>query len=292
MALLQANLFSKSLMRTVTIHVILPVDKLAPDGNFIHRSRPFKTLYLLHGILGNYTDWVFGTRIQRWAQDENLAVVMPSGENHFYVDLAVPGSQYGEFTGKELVELTRAMFPLSHKREDTFIGGLSMGGYGALVNGLKYNNTFSRIIALSTAFILNEAVNSTEDSLVPFQKKSFYTSIFGDVALLPDSAADYHQLILSLIEKGAVIPDIFMACGTEDPLLDSNRAYERFLTEHNVKHTYLEGSGSHEWDFWDTYIRKALDWLPLENTSESVSSGNVRLEMKAENEPKKLKDKS
>lgn len=286
MALLQANIFSKCLMRTVTIQVILPIDKLASDGNFISRNRPFKTLYLLHGILGNYTDWVSGTRIQRWAQDENLAVVMPSGENRFYVDQPTPGNQYGEFTGKELVELTRAMFPLSHKREDTFIGGLSMGGYGAFVNGLRYHDTFSHIIALSTAFILNDAANATEEALVPFHKKSFYTSIFGDPALLPDSLMDYHSLILSLIEKNVEIPAIFMACGTEDPLLETNRSYEQFLTDHQIEHTYIEGPSSHEWDFWDSYIRKALDWLPLEGSSESVHSGNIRLEITSPTAPR------
>lgn len=82
-------------------------------------NKPYKTLYLLHGIFGNYSDWVCGTRIQRYAEEHDLAVVMPSGDNAFYVDQPAGGNFYGEFVGRELVELTRRIFPLSHEREDS-----------------------------------------------------------------------------------------------------------------------------------------------------------------------------
>ena len=148
MALIQVNFVSAALQRTVPMQVILPVDKLAPDGK-LPKEKKFKTLYLLHGFLGNYTDWVSGTRIQRWAEERDLAVVMPSGDNAFYVDRPETLNNYGRFIGEELVEITRRMFPLSRKREDTFIGGLSMGGYGAMRNGLKYHNTFGNVISFS-----------------------------------------------------------------------------------------------------------------------------------------------
>ena len=146
MALIQCNFFSKALMRTVPIQVVLPTDKfVGPQG--IQPEGPFKTLYLLHGIMGNYTDWVSGTRVQSWAQDRNLAVVMPSGDNSFYVDNPKSSANYGTFIGKELVDFTRRTFPLSRKREDTFIGGLSMGGFGSIVNGLQNPETFGAVCA-------------------------------------------------------------------------------------------------------------------------------------------------
>ena len=73
----------------------------------------------------------------RFANERGLCVVMPSGENMFYVDQEHTHNHYSQFIGEELVEMTRAMFPLSHKKEDTFIAGLSMGGYGAIVNWFK-----------------------------------------------------------------------------------------------------------------------------------------------------------
>ena len=155
MALIQVNYVSGALQRTVPLQVILPVDKLTPDGK-LPAEKKFKTLYLLHGYLGNFTDWVSGTRIQRWAEERNLAVVMPSGDNAFYVDRPETGNCYGQFIGEELVEMTRRMFPLSRKREDTFIGGLSMGGFGAMRNGLKYHETFGAIISFSGVLELLE----------------------------------------------------------------------------------------------------------------------------------------
>ena len=78
MALMEVNFFSKALMRPVTMNVILPADKVFFGEETEEENKPFKTLYLLHGVMGNYTDWVTGTCIKRWAEEKNLAVVMPS----------------------------------------------------------------------------------------------------------------------------------------------------------------------------------------------------------------------
>ena len=86
MALLQVNYLSKALFRIVPLNVILPVDHFdAATNRYLNgKERKYKTLYLLHGLLGNYTDWVSQTRIQKWAEEKDLAVVMPSGDNAFY----------------------------------------------------------------------------------------------------------------------------------------------------------------------------------------------------------------
>lgn len=276
MALIQANFMSRSLMRTVPIQVILPVDKFSFVGNLPHEKKTFKTLYLLHGIFGNYTDWTANTRIQRLAEEKNLAVVMPSGDNSFYVDHPQSGSMYGMFIGEELVEITRNMFPLSHKREDTFIGGLSMGGYGAVRNGLKYYHTFSHIITLSGALHILENPDNPQERIIP--SEAFY---FGDIRESAKSDKNPRVLIQQLmhhIQTGDSVhfPRIFQACGTEDPLLTVNRTYRSIFLKNGIDLTYCEGTGSHDWDFWDTWIKKALDWLPLEDSVAGVNSGNIR----------------
>lgn len=278
MALIRVDLFSESLMRTVTINAIIPVDKMALPGMPVREKKPFKTLYLLHGIFGNYTDWVSGTRIQRWAQDQNLAVIMPSGDNKFYLDHEASGEMYSRFIGQELVEKTRELFPLSHKREDTFIGGLSMGGYGALINGLKYHETFSHIAALSAGLILNTVLQSDNSAPLPTHRRSYYETIFGPIDQIIGSDKDYKALFSQLKKQHVVLPKIYMACGTEDFLIEENRDYAAFLRENGADLTYVEGPGAHTWDFWDTYIEKVLTWLPLEDTTESIHSGNVKTE--------------
>lgn len=274
MALIRADFFSAALMRTVTVSVVIPSDKIVDPGKGIER-KTFKTLYLLNGMLGNDTDWITATRIERWAKDKDLAVVMPAGENHFYVDLDIPGQQYGTFVGKELVEQTRALFPLSDKRKDTFIGGLSMGGYGATVNGLRFSETFSHIAALSSAYILDRVATSVYNTPWIGDDRAYLQYILGDLSKFKGSNKDYEELIYKLKEEQKEIPRIYMAVGKDDDLLDVNRAYHRFLQDNDVDVTYVEAPGAHEWDFWDSQIKKVLEWLPLGDAKQGLSSGNI-----------------
>lgn len=269
MALIQVNYVSSALQRTVPLQVILPVDKLTPDGK-LPAEKKFKTLYLLHGYLGNYTDWISGTRIQRWAEERDLAVVMPSGDNAFYVDRPDTGNCYGQFIGEELVEVTRRMFPLSRKREDTFIGGLSMGGFGAMRNGLKYHDTFGAIISFSGVLQIFEALETTPNQA----NEPFLKGIFGDLNKAVKSDNNPSVLAKALAKK-EVLPNVYIACGTEDSLITHNRNFRDLLEESGFHVTYEEGPGDHNWDFWDTYIKKAIDWLPLDEASQGIHSGNV-----------------
>lgn len=272
MALVQVDFISEKLKRTVTINAIIPVDK-----NTGQTKEKLKTLYLLHGIFGNYTDWVCGTRIQRWAQDHDLAVIMPSGENKFYVDNEMSHEYFSQFIGEELVQITRAMFPLSHLREDTFIAGLSMGGYGALINGLKYHQTFGYIGALSAALLLDDFIQAKDGEDVPYiMKRSYLTSVFGDLTKLKGSDKDYKALIEKIDIQD--VPAIYMTCGTEDSLLPQNRDYRDFLKAHYIPVTYEEGPGGHEWDFWDCYIQRVLEWLPINEKNEGLSSGHIEMD--------------
>lgn len=276
MALATMNFFSKSLMRTVTINVVVPTDKIVFPGMPVPEKKPFKTLYLLHGILGNYTDWVTGTRIQALATDRNLCVVMPSGDNKFYCDSALSGDKYGTFIAKDLVEFIQDTFPVSKAREDTFIGGLSMGGFGSIVNGLRHPETFGYIAALSSALIKQGILNSSNEPGHDFFTRRQYETLFG-VEKIEDYAGsenDYEALADKL-KNAPVKPKIYMACGTEDTLFPANTAFRDRLREDNFDLTWEEGPGVHNWAFWDAYIEKALNWLPLTDAVKGVSSENV-----------------
>lgn len=275
MAFIQMNLLAKSLMRTVPVNVILPADKMVLPGMSEREEKPYKTLYLLHGIFGNYTDWVCGSRIQRYAEENDLVVVMPSGDNAYYVDQPTANNFYGKFIGEELVALTRKMFPLSRKREDTFIGGLSMGGYGAVRNGLKYSDTFGCIVCLSGALHVEEMAARTKDDGFFIESKSFAEACFGDLSKLLNSDMDPRHLVKQLKQRGKDLPKIYMACGDKDSLLAVNKDMAAFLEKQGADVTFEVGPGAHEWDFWDTYIKKAIDWLPTEHSGLGVNSGNV-----------------
>lgn len=275
MAIIEVNFISKCLMRTVTFNAIIPVDKFGPQAENAEQ-KPLKTLYLLHGIFGNYTDWVNGTRIQTWAEANDLAVIMPSGENRFYLDDEKSGELYGEFIGKELVEFTRKLFPLSDKREDTFIAGLSMGGYGAIRNGLKYAENFGCVIGLSAALVHDTWKDADNSAPIFTFRRNYYETIFGEYDKVKGSDKDPKALLLKLKEEGRPVPKMYLCCGTEDGLVTANRDFRDFLNENGVDLTYVEGPGKHDWVFWDTYIKKVLDWLPLNRTGAGINSGNVK----------------
>ena len=275
MAIIEVNFISKCLMRTVTFNAIIPVDKFGPQAENAEQ-KPLKTLYLLHGIFGNYTDWVNGTRIQAWAEANDLAVIMPSGENRFYLDDEKSGELYGEFIGKELVEFTRKLFPLSDKREDTFIAGLSMGGYGAIRNGLKYAENFGCVIGLSAALVHDTWKDADNSAPIFTFRRNYYEAIFGEYDKVKGSDKDPEALLLKLKEEGRPVPKMYLCCGTEDGLVTANRDFRDFLNENGVDLTYVEGPGKHDWVFWDTYIKKVLDWLPLNRTGAGINSGNVK----------------
>lgn len=275
MAIIEVNFISKCLMRTVTFNAIIPVDKFGPQAENAEQ-KPLKTLYLLHGIFGNYTDWVNGTRIQALAEANDLAVIMPSGENRFYLDDEKSGELYGEFIGKELVEFTRKLFPLSDKREDTFIAGLSMGGYGAIRNGLKYAENFGCVIGLSAALVHDTWKDADNSAPIFTFRRNYYEVIFGEYDKVKGSDKDPKALLLKLKEEGRPVPKMYLCCGTEDDLVTVNRDFRDFLNENGVDLTYVEGPGKHDWVFWDTYIKKVLDWLPLNRTGAGINSGNVQ----------------
>lgn len=278
MAFATINFFSKALNRTTTVNVVIPSDKRMKAGIPAPSRGPYKTLYLLHGILGNYTDWVNGTRVQKISDMYNLCVVMPSGDNKFYVDSAISGDMYGKFIGEELVQLTRDTFNLSHKREDTFIGGLSMGGFGAIVNGLRHPETFSHICALSSALIKHNILNAHEESGHDFFNRRQYATLFGieSVEDFVGCEADYDFLAKRLAESGAEKPKIYMACGKQDSLFVWNENFRDLLWDLDYDLIWEEWDGKHDWIFWDEAIERVIaDYLPLDVAQEGISSGNV-----------------
>lgn len=259
MVLFRGDVKSKSLQRRTSISVILPADNIhfLQDAEEIV-PKPYRTLYLLHGLYGSDDIFLANTSIQKFAEDNGIAIVIPCGENSFYVDNINAHALYGEYVGQELLDITRNIFPLSDKREDTFIAGFSMGGYGAIRNGLKYSQNFSKIGMISAALITDDIVGYSSDDNV-LRSRPFYESIFGNLDELEGSDMDPK----ALIENCSDIPDIFMACGKDDFLYDKNTDFYDFLKTNNVNVDFVEAEGEHTWDFADKYVKEFIKTLTL-----------------------------
>ncbi|MEE1128915.1 MAG: alpha/beta hydrolase family protein [Methanobrevibacter sp.] len=257
MVLFRGDIKCKSLQRRTSISVILPADNI----HFLQDSeeivpQPYKTLYLLHGLYGSDDIFLANTSIQKFAEDNGIAVVIPCGENSFYVDDKKAHRMYGEYVGQELLDITRNIFPLSHKREDTFIAGFSMGGYGAIRNGLKYHKNFSKIGMISSALITDEIANYSNDDNV-LRSREFFESIFGNLNELKGSDMDPKALIENCVD----IPDIFMACGVDDFLYGKNKDFYSYLKSKGIEATFIEDEGEHTWEFCDKFIKEFIKTL-------------------------------
>lgn len=262
MVLFRGDIKCKSLQRRTSISVILPADNihfLAGTDEIV--PKPYKTLYLLHGLYGSDDIFLANTSIQKFAEDMGLAVVIPCGDNSFYVDKTDSHEFYGQYVGSELLDITRNIFPLSDKREDTFIAGFSMGGYGAIRNGLKYCENFSKIGMISPALITDDIINYGDDSNV-LRSRSFYESCFGDLSKVKGSDMDPKHLIDTCRD----IPDIYMACGVDDFLFDKCSDFYMYLKSKNVYATFVGDDGEHTWEFCDKYIKEFIKTLNLKTS--------------------------
>ena len=257
MAVLRIHFFSQCLQRNVDFNMFLPNDPR--EGQ---KEPVIKTGFFLHGYTGSAEDfWELTERAEKY----HCAMVMPNAENSFYLDTEATGFQYGTYVGKELVEYVRKTFHLAMKREDSFVAGLSMGGFGALHTGLAFPENFGRIIALSSALIIHEIAGIQEGEKNEVANYEYYFRCFDRLDMVEKSTNNPETLLLQLIEQNKEIPEIYMACGTEDFLLENNRAFHCFLEEHKIEHLYYEGPGIHDMVFWREYFRKGMEWAVTAN---------------------------
>lgn len=260
MSVCRMRFFSSSLRRQVNITVCLPVEEM--DLPELPQNRPerYPTLYLLHGFSGNEEDWLLGSDIDFLSMKHQVAVVMPAIENSFYLDDTAREAMYSQYIVSELVGFTRRVFPLSHLRQDTLIGGLSMGGYGALRNGLLHPDVFGSILAFSSALITDEVAAMQPGGHNGMAGYEYYHHTFGTPDKMLGSDRDPKALAARAKEQGRELPAIYMACGSEDFLLEPNRDMHRHLAALDIAHEYHESPGIHDWTFWNEYIAKALAW--------------------------------
>ena len=261
MASLNIELFSNCLNRATSFKMIIPTDRRFDPLNKAEENpnlnRPMRTLFLLHGYTGKGDCWIPEHLIEQY----NFAVVCPSGENSFWLNGLSTGHAFQSFVGEELVDFVRKTFGLAKNREETYIMGLSMGGFGALHTALAYPDVFSKTAPLSSAFVQHEVANMNPGNLGKAHEIAnydFYRECFGEPSELLESEKNPETLVKKLLREKKKLPEIFMSIGTEDFLLEQNRAMHKFLEEHGVEHTYLEWEGAHDMKFWHESAEKFI----------------------------------
>ncbi|SDY32855.1 S-formylglutathione hydrolase FrmB [Evansella caseinilytica] len=258
MALIHCQFFSEVLTLSTSMTVILPQQTTNQIGmiNTAFREK-HPTLYLLHGFSDDDTIWTRRTSIERYVAELGIAVIMPQVHHSFYTDMKY-GNKYWTFLTEELPVLARSFFPLSEKREDNFVAGLSMGGYGAFKWALRRPDQLCAAASLSGA--LNMATHGK--NVADERMKNVFKLIYGDREI-----AGSEDDLLSLLERGNLADDpkplLYQCCGTEDFLYEDNIVFKEHCEKTGYELTTDFGTGSHEWGYWDNKIQDVLKWLPL-----------------------------
>lgn len=251
MALAELNFFSEALGVQTEVYVIIPQKSSSGEIGIKTNTQneKYKCLYLLHGLSDNHTIWLRRTSIERYAQEYGICVVMPFADRSFYTDMKY-GGKYYTYIAKELPRIIREFFNVSEKREDNFIAGLSMGGYGALKIGMRECDSFCACAGLSSVADIVGLADTFKDVYIP---------IFGEDICIPDTENLF--TVAESCNKNPNKPRIYMGVGTEDFMYRENLKLKEHLEALDFDFTYRESSGTHSWAFWDEYIQYVLEWM-------------------------------
>jgi len=258
MALLRCDFFSEVLEVGTSMTVLLPQASEEQIGvvstSSTHRSTSSTSrgdvpvLYLLHGLSDDCTAWLRYSSIERYAGEHGVAVVMPQVQRSFYADEA-HGARFWTFLSQELPEVVGSFFRVSPRREDTFVAGLSMGGYGALKWALHNPERFAAAASLSGALDIR--------GLLPERRELFDRVYDGRVGDDDD--------LFALLDRhdAADLPRLYVGCGTEDHLVDGSRQFADAAQRAGVDVRTDWRPGEHEWGVWDAMVQDVLAWLPV-----------------------------
>lgn len=256
MALIRCDFFSDALGVSTSMTVLLPEQtrsQIGMDGAPAAADAGFPTLYLLHGLSDDHTIWQRRTSLERYVAPLGLAVVMPAVSRSFYADEA-SGLDYWTFLADELPAKVASLFRVSDRREDRFVAGLSMGGYGAFKWALRRPDFFAAAASLSGA--LDLARIQRERNRV--QDPRMMQRIFGD-APVAGSPDDLFALLDTVVDP----PPLYLSCGTGDYLVDDNRRFVAACADRSVDLVGDFKDGVHDWAYWDAALQDVLAWLPL-----------------------------
>lgn len=238
-----------------TVKVNLPLNIILPDPGGMGGVpvAQHKVLYLLHGLSEDGSAWQRYTSIEALAEKYGLVVVMPSAGRSFYTDQP-NGQRYFTYLTEELPQYLKDIFGLAPRRQDTFIAGSSMGGYGAFKAALLHPELYEAAASFSGVLSLDILRLNPAD---PRQEE--FVMLFGDLDKLPGSQHDPAAWLKRASENSSALPRLYIACGRQEDLYPLSGMFTRACQTLGVQAEYHEEDGRHDWFLWDRLIRWFLE---------------------------------
>ena len=266
MALIELTMRSNALNTNTTVCVCFPEETGADRMRMLPKQYRdgvrYQTLWLLHGGGGDATNWPRYTSIERYANEHKLMVVCPSAYQSSYMDMYY-GDAYETWIMKELPQVLQWMLPISPRREDNFVAGLSMGGYGALKWAVNEPERFACAGSFSGAVDMPAILrrNHLHDGALDEPMEL----IFGSVERVEHTHSDVIWMAQQQCAAGVQLPKFYVTVGTEDFTYDFNINLREAFAAEGLDLTWDERPGGHTWGYWDAAVQRFINWLPLRN---------------------------
>lgn len=273
MACVRTVLFKSKLVNaSLPYRVIVPARYTAPEA----QKQRYPVLYLLHGYSGHYENWARLTKLADYASLYNFIIVTPEGNNGWYTDSAsVPTDKYESYFLQELIPDIDSRYRTISAREGRAIAGLSMGGYGALKFGFKHPQLFAFAASLSGATDAATWIDSEVRKISPALASSVMET-FGPLGSPTRTANDLLKIVREFpAARFSELPYVYLDCGTEDFLIQTNRTFSALLLERKIPHEFRQLPGSHKWAYWDMQVREVLRIASQKIPQARLSSANA-----------------
>jgi len=237
-----------------TVKVNLPLNILLPDPGQMGGApiSQRKVMYLLHGLSDDASAWQRFTSIETLAAAYGLVVVMPSGGRSFYSDQP-NGQNYFTYLTEELPQYLEDVFGLAPSREDTYIAGNSMGGYGAFKAAFRYPKRYAAAASFSGALSLAILTAVPDDP-----RQAEFALLFGELDKLAGSEHDPVSWLQRAAENPGSLPQLFISVSRQEDLYPLSVQFHAACQNLGIQSKYHEEDGAHDWFFWDRQIRYFL----------------------------------
>jgi putative tributyrin esterase len=224
--------------------VMLPVD-------YETSVRRYPVLYLLHGADADITDWARGTNLSEYAKRHQLIIVTPDASRSWYVNSVTnPKAHYDDYIMKEVIAYVDKNFRTIPEPFARAIGGVSMGGFGAMLLGLEHREQFVAIGSFNGDFefghLMSQPVsaNATEEEKKARQELARRLSEIGYEALMgvPGSKEQKMRDVFELAQRIPIkeVPVLFIVCGGQDGSVEETHEFLRVLAKRGISYEYRE----------------------------------------------------
>lgn len=262
-AYVHCNFHSMILRMSVDVSILIPEgERVRQLQAGEHTPVKYQTLYLLHGFTGDHLSYLRTSKIEKYADEHQVLVVMPSVYNSAYTDMKY-GMDYFTYLSKELMDFVERTFPVSTKREDRFVAGMSMGGYGAYKFGLSFPEKFAAIGGVAGSYHAEYRYQGKVNTV-----STLCEALYGDPPAITPEVHDIFTMLENLKKSGREIPRLYTCCGTEDRRYQDSVDLKEFADRIGVPLTFEHGHGRHDDVFFDEYIQRILNWMELKGQAD------------------------